>query len=279
MASKVGFMQGRLSPVINGKIQEFPWENWRREFEDASCLGFGLMEWTLDQDRLYESPLMSQAGQLEITQLCQEYGIEIPSLTGDCFMQSPFWKLTGEERKNRQDDFCQILDSCAAIGIKQIIIPLVDNGRISDGEHSKNLLKFLNAQRENISNKGISISFESDFSPSALKDFISLFDREIFGINYDIGNSAALGYNVEDEFAAYGDRILNVHVKDRVLGGNTVPVGKGDADFVKVFQCLTQIEYQGNYILQTARADDGDHSGALRNYKSMVEQWVVDSEF
>ena len=26
MIGKIGFMQGRLSPVINGRIQTFPWE-------------------------------------------------------------------------------------------------------------------------------------------------------------------------------------------------------------------------------------------------------------
>ncbi len=87
--SRIGFMQGRLSPVINGKIQEFPWKSWRQEFDIASRLGFSLMEWTLDQERLYESPLMTEIGQLEIIKLSHNYGIRIPSLTGDCFMQSP----------------------------------------------------------------------------------------------------------------------------------------------------------------------------------------------
>ena len=87
--SRIGFMQGRLSPVISGKIQEFPWKNWRQEFDIASRLGFSLMEWTLDQERLYESPLMTEIGQLEIIKLSHNYGIRIPSLTGDCFMQSP----------------------------------------------------------------------------------------------------------------------------------------------------------------------------------------------
>ena len=45
----------------------------------------------------------------------------------------------------------------------------------------------------------------------------------------DIGNSASLGLNPLDEFEAFGDRILNVHVKDRVLGGTTVPLGLGNA--------------------------------------------------
>ena len=88
-------MQGRLSPIVNGKIQEFPWNNWQKEFIEASTLGFDLMEWTLDQSCLFDNPLMTKQGQVEINTLSNTYGIKIPSLTGDCFMQAPFWKLYG----------------------------------------------------------------------------------------------------------------------------------------------------------------------------------------
>jgi L-ribulose-5-phosphate 3-epimerase len=73
LTRKIGFMQGRLSPVINGKIQEFPWDSWQLEFDVASSLGFEIMEWTLDQDRLYENPLMTKKGQLDIIKLCDTY--------------------------------------------------------------------------------------------------------------------------------------------------------------------------------------------------------------
>ena len=82
--------------------------------------------------------------------------------------------------------------------------------------------------------RGIKIVFESDFPPDKLKTFISRFPPENYGINYDIGNSAALGYNSKEEISAYGDRILNVHIKDRILNGTTVPLGKGNANIPKV---------------------------------------------
>ena len=272
--SRIGFMQGRLSPIINGKIQEFPWDNWRREFEVGASLGFNIMEWTLDQEHLYQSPLMTKKGQLEIRKLSSDYGVRIPSLTGDCFMQSPFWKLSGADKKDRQNDLICILDGCANVGITQVVIPLVDDGSVDSNEQSKVLLEFLHEKETTISNRGIQIVFESDLGPDDLKAFIGKFSPKSFGINYDIGNSAALGFDVEQEFHAYGDRILNVHVKDRILGGTTVPLGDGNADFTKVFSQLATIGYHGNYILQTARANDGDHAGVLSHYKSMVEKWV-----
>ena len=271
-------MQGRLSPILNGKIQEFPWKNWREEFEISASLGFELMEWTLDQEGLYENPLMTFKGQNEIKRLSRDCGVAIPSLTGDCFMQTPFWKLSGIQKKELQKDFLCILDGCANIGICQVIVPLVDNGRIDNDDQLKILLDFFQKNETNLSERGIQILFESDLAPLELDAFISKFHNvAIFGINYDIGNSAALGFDFDEECAAYGGRILNVHVKDRILNGSTVPLGDGNADFNKVFNKLKLIRYGGNYILQTARANDGDHSSILRNYKSMIEEWIFDN--
>ena len=275
--SPVGFMQGRLSPVANGKIQEFPWDNWQNEFVTASNLGFCSMEWTLDQEKLSKNPLMTKQGRAEIKELSKNFGIKVPSLTGDCFMQAPFWKLFGKDGENRKEDLISILDACFELGVALIVIPLVDEGRIENKDQENALLDFLHEKENIISNKGIQILFESDFDPKRLKAFIGKFNSEIFGINYDIGNSAALGFDVEEEFAAYGDRVINIHVKDRVLNGNTVPLGDGNADFNSVFKNLNSIGYQGNYILQTARSKSGDHSGVLIEYKRIIETLINNS--
>jgi len=66
---RIGFMQGRLSAMVDGKIQAFPWNEWREEFPRASALGLTRIEWTIDQDRLRENPLNTAAGQKEILDL------------------------------------------------------------------------------------------------------------------------------------------------------------------------------------------------------------------
>ena len=99
MSNLVGFMQGRLSPIINGKIQSFPWQNWKNEFLLAKNININLIEWTLDQDNLYENPIMSSKGHELITELKNKYSIIIETLTGDCFMQEPFWKNEGNKKK------------------------------------------------------------------------------------------------------------------------------------------------------------------------------------
>ena len=36
----LGFMQGRLSPMYNGKIQKFPINHWKSEFFIATSIGY-----------------------------------------------------------------------------------------------------------------------------------------------------------------------------------------------------------------------------------------------
>jgi hexulose-6-phosphate isomerase len=124
-----------------------------------------------------------------------------------------------------------------------------------------------------ISKNSLRIAFESDFSPKKLSEFISEFDANYFGINYDIGNSASLGFNPTEEFKAYGSRIINVHVKDRKLNGRSVPLNEGDADFPRIFRLLHEENYQGNLILQTARSKEGRDAEVLVKYKRLVEDW------
>lgn len=232
------------------------------------------MEWTLDQERLYENPFMVKEGQQEIIVLSNKYKISISSLTGDCFMQAPFYKVKGKNRENLLQDLGNIIISCGKIGIEFIVFPLVDNGKLENAEQEKELKKGLTLFDSELRQYGIKIAFESDLSPDRLKDFISGFSSKNYGINYDIGNSAALGFDPEEELEAYSDRILNVHIKDRLLGGSTVPLGSGNADIPKVLKKLNAINYNGNYILQTARAVDENHTDVLCQYRDQVIKWM-----
>ncbi|WP_337157121.1 sugar phosphate isomerase/epimerase family protein [Pseudomonas putida] len=269
----IGFMQGRLCERVDGKIQAFPLRDWESEFEVARHLGLALMEWTLDQGCLYENPLMTVAGRQRIGELARLYGVRILSLTGDCFMQAPFYKTSGAARISLLNDLNAVLDASAELGIRYVLLPLVDNGSLTTDEEEQALIEGLLPLRERLIAGNLKIVFESDFGPERLASFIARFPEDAFGINYDIGNSAALGYCAAEEIASYGLRIDNVHVKDRVLGGTTVALGSGNADFPEVFGALRTLGYAGNFILQTARADDGDHAGAIARYRDMTRAW------
>jgi len=47
-----------------------------------------------------------------------------------------------------------------------------------------------------------------------------------FGINYDVANSASLGFEIDSEFKNYGKYIYNIHIKDRLKNGKSVRLGE-----------------------------------------------------
>jgi len=267
-------MQGRLSPQVCGAIQAFPVDHWREEFSTAAGIGVGMVEWTLDHDGLAANPLMSSAGRSEIRELGDRHGVGVPSVTGDCFMQAPFWKARGSVGAGLEQEFREVLDACASLGVEALVVPLVDAGSVGSSEEESRLLGFLSEVVDDRAGSGPRILFECDLPPADLARFIGRLEPQIFGVNYDIGNSASLGFDPTEEVSSYGDRIGNVHVKDRSRGGTTVPLGEGDADFDSVFRALAAVGYEGNFILQAARAVDGNHPAAVVRYSRMVAEWI-----
>jgi hexulose-6-phosphate isomerase len=275
LLERIGFMQGRLSPMVDGRIQAFPAAHWRDEYPAAAALGLSLMEWTLDHDGLDSNPLMTPAGRAEIRGLGARHGVSVETITGDLFMQQPFWKQEGAARAALLRELDAVLDAAAGAGARIIVVPLVDNGSVDDACEPA-LADALVARATALRARRVSIAFESDFAPARLARFIAQFPPDAFGINYDTGNSAALGFDCEEEFSAYADRIVNVHIKDRIRGGTTVPLGTGAADLPRAVRMLRQNGYRGRYILQTARAADGDHAGALARYRDMIRAWLAE---
>lgn len=275
MTWEIGFMQGRLSPQIDGKIQAFPWKYWQQELVLAAEHKFLLMEWTIDHERLRENPLVTPAGQKEISDLIRSTGVQISSLTGDCFMQAPFYKAEARNRLERLNDFELVCDACAKVGIRYIVFPLVDHGKPENQKQKDDLLSVLDRQRQNLVQKNLMLLFETEWTAEEVRSFFKLLDPKCFGWNYDIGNSASLGFDPDLEFKLLAGQIKNVHVKDRILGGATVPLGTGNADFPKVFGLLKQYNYNGKLILQAARARDNDHLGTLLKYREKIQKWIL----
>ena len=114
-----------------------------------------------------------------------------------------------------------------------------------------------------------------------IAEFCKLHEVEIQGIaDGEVAkgikpyNPIISGQLTKEEIELYGDRIINVHVKDRLLHGTTVPLGEGDADIATVLESLIRINYSGNYILQTARSKKNSHLEDLLHYRAQVNEWL-----
>jgi sugar phosphate isomerase/epimerase len=73
------------------------------------------------------------------------------------------------------------------------------------------------------------------------------------GLCVDVGHIKRYGNNPVTEIATYGDRILDVHIKD-VNGadeeGNTVEIGRGIINIPKILQTLIEIDYKNTVAFE-----------------------------
>jgi len=257
-------MQGRLSPPVDGKLQAFPKDTWRDEFKIAYENSFEVMEWTLDRENIYQNPIMTPDGRHEIRALSRQYSLAIESLTGDFIMQRPFFKLNGEARITEFNVLQRVLEACEAIGIKQLVFPLMDHSRMVTLDDIHELEYGLSY----IDPHGVQLSFETDLNPARTLSLLHHFPNA--GITYDTGNSAHYGHDPVSEINAYSTRIINVHIKDRRLGGDSVPLGDGDADLGKIMRMLRKHGYPGNLILQPQR--DKQQVKSMLRYRDMIDK-------
>ena len=166
---KIGFVQGRLSPMVNNRIQQFPWDSWQAEFVSASNLDFKLIEWTIDTHKFLENPLMKLKGWEEINKIAGKYNILIPSVTCDYFMETPPWKNDSTLVKK---GISTILKGMRNIGSKILVIPLVDNSSPTDSTCIEIIKKLFTELIPEINQNKLQIAFECDLNPEKLSNFI-----------------------------------------------------------------------------------------------------------
>ncbi len=253
----IAVMQGRLVPPEEGHFQCFPRERWRDEFALAAQAGLDAIEWIFDVYGEDANPLASDAGITEMLALSDKTGIVVRSLCADYFMDRPFLRTTQLEKAELIDKMRWLLSRCKRVGIGRVVIPFVDRSRIENDEEKIEVLSILESLLPAAESDHIELHLETSLAPQPFAAMLEQCPNPLLRANYDSGNSSSLGYMPAEEFAAYGHRIGSVHIKDRVRGGGTVPLGTGDADLQSVFQGLAALRYSGDYVLQIARPEPG----------------------
>lgn len=265
-------MQGRLSPPINGKIQAFPWDTWKEEFAIANDIGFDEIEFIFESARYRENPLFTKRGLKNIELLSKESGVQVNYVCADYFMEIPFIRVSEDTRNKNKEILAALIEQCAQIGIKGIEIPFVDNSIIENESEAETVANCLLECLPIAEAYKIRIGLETSLNPDDFKRLIEKIDHPLIEANYDTGNSASLGYNTEEELLKLGKYIHNIHIKDRELGGGTVPLGEGDVDFDLFFKTLDKISYNGSFILQTARGKDDIE--VAKKYLRFAKQYI-----
>jgi sugar phosphate isomerase/epimerase len=255
--NKIGVMQGRLLPKYQGRYQAHPVGYWQDEFLIAQTLGLDCIEFILDYNDAEENPLLKDGGIDEIKSVIEKTGVTVNTVCADYFMEAPLHSEDHKASNLSQQILTRIINNTSELGVTDLVIPCVDQSSLDSSEATDSFVKRLIPIVEVAENMKINLSLETDLAPQPFVNLLKRFNSDRVTVNYDIGNSAALGYDPTEELDAYGDRITDIHIKDRPFGGGSVKLGTGKANIPDVLKLMESFNYSGPLIMQAYRDDEG----------------------
>jgi hexulose-6-phosphate isomerase len=236
------------------------------------------IEWIYDEYGAAENPIGCDQGALEIDTLKTAWGIGTPAVCGDWLMDFPLLRCTTDERQRREQVLQDMILWAKRISARRIVLPFVDNASIRTDEERATVVGVLLRILRTAEPYGVELHLEADFSPAEFARFLDQLPHRNIKVNYDSGNSSGLGYVAHEEFAAYGDRIGSIHIKDRLRNPDgsvkTMPLGEGSANFDDLFASIRKVGYGGGFTLQAARGDAGDEVNWIRRQAKFVRNYI-----
>ena len=256
MNNVLGIMQGRLLPPFDGRFQAFPASGWETEFQYAADIGLQCIEFIYEVPYLESNPLHSDDGIRRIKNVVEATGCAVHTICADYFMEKRLFNELPDVLQTNQDALISLIERSDTLGVAGIVIPCVDQSELRTDEDKTALVASLHRALRATSESRMKLYLETSLAPGAFKELLLAIDSPRVGVNFDSGNSASLGFDPHEEFDMLSKWMDHIHIKDRVLGGGTVPLGHGATDFSAVFQEMTAMDYSGVIVLQAARGED-----------------------
>lgn len=274
MPPRIGVMQGRMVPPEQGRFQSFPAKHWREEFPRAREAGIDCIEWIYEELNEDLNPISTDGGLVELRELTLETGIAVRSICADYFMTRPLI-VNGAANPPSVERLHWLIERAGKLGITYIVLPFVDSSKMQTPADQEAVALLFASMAPVAQAVDIELHLETDLPPDRFATVMRAIGSNMVKVNYDIGNSASLGYDPEEEFDTLASWLGSVHVKDRVRGGGTVPPGTGDADFSTCFRRIRQAGFHRWFILQVARSVPGQEVEWIGKMRLFVEDQLA----
>jgi L-ribulose-5-phosphate 3-epimerase len=242
-------VQGRLLPPHDDRIQAFPVHRWAEEFPRARQAGVTGIEWVYDVAAEHVNPIVSPQGVEGIRALSARHGVAVESMVCDWFRDRPLLRAT-----SRVDRLRRLFDCAAGAGVRRIVIPFIERAELRGQEDRDALVAILGSIADDLPAE---LHLETSLPPDEYAELLRNVEHPMIKVNYDTGDSASRGYDPQEEFDAYWERIGSIHIKDRALRGPTVPLGHGAADLPRSLGLIRARQWERPLVLQVARGVPG----------------------
>ena len=95
-------------------------------------------------------------------------------------------------------------------------------------------------------------------NPATVLKLLDTYDASVLGVCLDVGWVTAAGYDAAKVFRDYGDRVFDIHYKDKRFTGkegkaaweDTIP-GDGDSNYDGLFAAILESDWSGTMAIET----------------------------
>ncbi|WP_409765964.1 sugar phosphate isomerase/epimerase family protein [Ferrovibrio sp.] len=265
-------MQGRLLPPYDGRFQAFPARAWREEFPLAAEAGLSCIEWIYEKPHEQDNPLRTDIGLAELRALSASSGVRVRSICADYYMTERLVDEGAVVQAANIEHLKWLIGRASLLEITYIVLPFVDASSLRSEAALAAVIAVLRDLAPHTASYGVELHLETDLPPATFRELLAAIGHEKVKANFDIGNSASLGYDPVEELTALAPYLGSVHVKDRKLGGSTQPLGTGNADLPAAFRMIRKTGFERWLILQAARGEDGGEVELARHNRDLTEK-------
>lgn len=174
--------------------------------------------------------------------------------------------LDAAGRRQRDDHLRLLLELCALVGSRGLILPSGAKGRepiVSLGADLDLIAAELDRAAEAAAMAGVELWVEAPYSNRLAFDLArarALVDRldPAIGTVLDVSHVVSVGEVPGDVITVFGDRIRHVHLRDADAGWIHRSIGKGIVDFSAVIDALAAVGFDGALVLELETRDVTD---------------------
>lgn len=260
--------------------------SWQQRFAAARSLGFDYLEISIDETLERQQRLQWNMKQkMEFIQAKLEYGIDVPSMCLSVHRAYPFGSKDSKIREKARTFMLDALRFAQDLGIRNIQLAGYDvYYEPADASTKAFFLEGISWAIEQAARNQIMLSVEimDTAFMSSISRWLDLEQSTIaspwFSVYPDVGNLSAWENNVATELQKGIHKIAAIHLKDTLaitpnsLGKfRDIPFGEGCVDFSFVFNTLSDLNYQGAFLIEMWAKNDGHDLSRITQSKN----WLI----
>jgi L-ribulose-5-phosphate 3-epimerase len=266
--------------------------SWPERFGQAAEAGYDYIEFSVDDSDARQARLdWTAAERQEFRAQIDASGLYVPTMALSGHHRFPIGSADVAVSARAMEIMEKAIYLASELGIKLVQVAGYDelDDRPGTAQTAANFEINLNKSIKIAARLGVTLAIENmdvPFMDSIQKvmEHVNNFNTPYLQAYVDIGNSTAMGHDIEADLESARGHIAAIHIKDTKPGiVRNIPFGEGTVDFRKCFKAIKNIGYTGMFLLEMWANEREDTFNKVKEARLFVEgymksDWTADED-